>query len=399
MVVDDRRQDRPLVAFPRRGQRAIAHRADRPRAHAGPDRRPRRRRRDRSLDAPPAINGVIAHKGMVARLASAGVLAGRGVMVHLNGATAIGEEPDTKHLLTGVETALRLGADGVSVQVNFRPDNDAHNLGVLGRVVDEAERYGLPVLAMVYPAGVVDDETVAMARHRHFLRIAFELGVDAVKTAPPQHLEDIPLLLDGVDDLTVLFSGGSLASDESLISLAKAVATAGAGGLCVGRNVFQRTEPDGILAQLRAGAGRVAPSLGAGRRGTVSCRTGSTATSSLPRLTRSRRRRWGRIGPWRSPSAPLASSSPSTPSRCPLDHGRPDGETHRGVRPRGRRPRRPRPAVPGVLPGRTGQRGAAADPPPVVPRLSRAGARRVPRAHARPARHGPLHAGRDPSTE
>ena len=198
-----------------------------------------------------AIDGVIAHKGLVARLAGAGVLAGRGVMVHLNGATAIGEEPDTKHLLTSVETAMRLGADGVSVQVNFRPDNHSHNLGVLGRVVDEAERYGMPVLAMVYPAGVVDDESVAMTRHRHYLRIAFEMGVEAVKTAPPQHLEDIPQLLDGVDDLTVLFSGGSLSSDESLISLAKAVSTAGAGGLCVGRNVFQRPEPDGILAQLR----------------------------------------------------------------------------------------------------------------------------------------------------
>jgi fructose-bisphosphate aldolase, class I len=199
----------------------------------------------------PAIDGVVAHKGLVARLAGAGLLAGRGVMVHLNGATAIGEEPDTKHLLTSVETAVRLGADGVSVQVNFAPDNHAHNLGVLGRVVDEAERYGLPVLAMVYPAGAVDDESVAMARHRHFLRIAFELGVDAVKTAPPAHLEDIPLLLDGVDGLAVLFSGGCLTGDEALISLAKAVSTAGAGGLCVGRNVFQRQEPDGILTQLR----------------------------------------------------------------------------------------------------------------------------------------------------
>jgi fructose-bisphosphate aldolase, class I len=198
-----------------------------------------------------AIDGVVAHKGLVARLGAAGLLAGRGVMVHLNGATAIGEAPDTKGLLTSVETAVRLGADGVSLQVNFRPDNHAHNLGVLGCVVDEAERYGLPVLAMVYPVGAVDDERAAMTRHRHYLRIAYELGVDAVKTAPPVHLEDIPLLLDGVDDLAVLFSGGSLTSDESLMSLAKAVATAGAGGLCVGRNVFQRPEPDAFLAGIR----------------------------------------------------------------------------------------------------------------------------------------------------
>src|SRR6185295_19114890 len=102
--------------------------------------------------------------------------------------------------------------------------------------------------AMVYASGAVDDERVAMARHRHFLRVAFKMGVDAVKTAPPTHHEDIPMLLDGVDDMSVLFSGGSLASDEALISLAKAVATSDAGGLCVGRNVFQRPEPEGILS-------------------------------------------------------------------------------------------------------------------------------------------------------
>ena len=201
----------------------------------------------------PAIDGVIAHKGMLRRLGDAGLLRGLGVMAHLNGATAIGEDPDTKHLVTSVENAVRLGADGVSVQVNFRTDNHAHNLHVLGNVVDEADRFGLPVLAMVYPVGGPTEEPeLAMRQHRHFLRIAYELGVDAVKTAPPEHLEDIPALVAGFgEEMAVLFSGGSLASDENLTSLAKAVATSPARGLCVGRNVFQRPDPSGMLTQLR----------------------------------------------------------------------------------------------------------------------------------------------------
>jgi fructose-bisphosphate aldolase, class I len=202
----------------------------------------------------PAIDGVIAHKGLVGRLASAGLLAGRGVMVHLNGATATGEDPDTKHILTSVETAARLGADGVSIQVNFRQENHAHNLGLIGRVVDEAERFGLPVLAMVYPTsrpGALD-ASESLKHHRHYIRIAYELGVDAVKTAPPELLEDIPALLEGVGrELPILFSGGTLVGDEALFHLAKTAATSGAGGLCVGRNVFQRPNPGPLLAQLR----------------------------------------------------------------------------------------------------------------------------------------------------
>ena len=200
----------------------------------------------------PAVNGVVAHKGMVSRLAEAGLLVGRGVMLHLNGSTTIGERPDTKHMVTGVETALRLGADAVSVQVNFAPDNHAHNIALLGRVVDEAERYALPVLAMVYPATPAEDEAAALRLHRHYLRIAYELGVEAVKTAPPQHLEDVAALVDGIgEEVAVLFSGGSLQTDDYLTSLAKQVATSTARGLCVGRNVFQRPEPHVILAQLR----------------------------------------------------------------------------------------------------------------------------------------------------
>jgi fructose-bisphosphate aldolase, class I len=200
-----------------------------------------------------AINGVVAHKGMVAKLADAGLLQGLGVMVHLNGSTSIGEDPDTKHMVTSIETAVRLGADAVSMQVNFRPDNHGHNLKQLGKVVDEAEQYGLPVMAMVYPAGPTDDAPGRPMRlHRHYLRIAWELGIDVVKTAAPDHVEDIGDLLDGIgEDLKVVFSGGALSSDENLLALAKVVANSNAAGLCVGRNVFQRKDPGEILSHVR----------------------------------------------------------------------------------------------------------------------------------------------------
>lgn len=200
-----------------------------------------------------AINGIVAHKGMVTKLADAGLLRGIGVMVHLNGSTAIGEDPDTKHMVTSLETAVRLGADAVSMQVNFRPDNHGHNLKQLGTVVDQAEQYGLPVMAMIYPAGPTDDAPGRPMRlHRHYIRIAYELGVDVVKTAAPEQVDDMGELLDGLgEDLKVVFSGGALSSDENLLGLAKAVANSSAAGLCVGRNVFQRQDPGDILTHVR----------------------------------------------------------------------------------------------------------------------------------------------------
>lgn len=224
----------------------------------------------------PAIDGVVAHKGMAVKLAAAGLLTGRGLMIHLNGSTAIGEDPDTKHMVTTVETAVRLGADAVSMQVNWRPDNHGHNLRQLGAVVDEADRFGLPVMVMVYPAGPADDAPGRPMRlHRHYLRVAYELGVDAIKTAPPPDIEDIDELLDGIgEDVAVLFSGGALASDETMISVTKKIANSTAAGLCLGRNVFQRPDPGPILSQLREVLDAGAPPR-KGVRATLASLTGS----------------------------------------------------------------------------------------------------------------------------
>src|SRR4051794_25915586 len=93
-----------------------------------------------------AICGVIAHKGIVERLADRRALSSKGVMVHLNGMSTLGGSPNTKELVCSVESAVRLGADAVSVQINFDGTNDAHNITLLGAIVDDAQRFELPVL-------------------------------------------------------------------------------------------------------------------------------------------------------------------------------------------------------------------------------------------------------------
>jgi len=199
----------------------------------------------------PVIDGIIAHKGIVERLADRGLLSRAGVMVHLNGMSTLASSPNTKERLTDIETAVRLGADGVSLQVNFDGSNDAHNLSALGRAVDEAGRFGLPVLAMVYDKVPCTDRLREVARARHLMRIAVELGVDALKIGAPIELSMIAELLDGfVDDVPVFLAGGSLTEPGVLFALARAVMQAGGAGLCVGRNVFQHPSPHALLAEL-----------------------------------------------------------------------------------------------------------------------------------------------------
>ncbi|KMN31513.1 MULTISPECIES: class I fructose-bisphosphate aldolase [Chromobacterium] len=196
---------------------------------------------------PEVVTGIVAHKGFAQRLGGA---PGCGLMIHLNGSLNIGATPDLKQMVTSVEAAVRLGADAVSIQTNFCADTAGHNLQLIGQVVDQAHAYGLPVLNMLYDKGPLAGKD--LSHLRHFMRAAVELGVDALKVAAPEDLNAIPELVDGIQEHTpVLFAGGALADELALLELAAAVVRHGTGGICVGRNVFQRPNPLSTMTRLR----------------------------------------------------------------------------------------------------------------------------------------------------
>jgi len=202
----------------------------------------------------PAISGIIAHKGMVERLAARDLLSGLGVMVHLNGMAAFSATPDVKELVTSVRSAQRLGADAVSIQVNFDGTNDAHNLKLLGRVADAALKEGVPVLTMLYDKVVHTSDRARLTRLRHLIRLTIELGTDAIKLAPPatsRLTTEVPeLLADHARDTAIYFAGGATCPDAELLQLARETARCGGAGLCIGRNVFGRSDPDELLTTL-----------------------------------------------------------------------------------------------------------------------------------------------------
>jgi fructose-bisphosphate aldolase, class I len=202
----------------------------------------------------PAICAIVAHKGMVERLVAQDALQGKGVILHLNGMGSFAPTPNRKELLTSLETALSLGVDGVSVQINFDGESDAHNLVLLGKVVDGARRYSLPVLTMLYDkVNGSGDELGRLKRLRHLIRTTIELGTDSIKLSPPRSTQELHAVLeDAKEDVDIYFAGGELSPDEELLDLAAQAVQNGAAGLCVGRNVFQRNDPSLILSRLRS---------------------------------------------------------------------------------------------------------------------------------------------------
>ncbi|MFB6073888.1 MAG: 2-amino-3,7-dideoxy-D-threo-hept-6-ulosonate synthase [Haloarculaceae archaeon] len=175
---------------------------------------------------------------------------GAGYVVHLNGSTTIGPDENDKRLTGTVEEAIRAGADAVSFHINVGSEYEPDQLTGLAEVTREADRYGLPVLAMTYARGHdvrdEDPETFAEALG-HAVRLGEELGADVVKTAYSGTPGSFERVVESTA-LPVVIAGGSKGTDQETLSMVRGAMDAGASGVSMGRSIFQHEDPEAIAA-------------------------------------------------------------------------------------------------------------------------------------------------------
>jgi fructose-bisphosphate aldolase/2-amino-3,7-dideoxy-D-threo-hept-6-ulosonate synthase len=182
-------------------------------------------------------NAIVLHKGMVK---TGHRRHGRdiGLIVHLSGSTSLNPDPNDKVLVCSVEEAIALGADAVSIHINLGAPNESKMLESGARIVRDCNRWGIPLLLMIYPRGKgidpVSPQTIGQC-----VRVAEELGADMIKTSYPGTPEAFTRITKACS-VPVFVAGGEKISDlESLEMIRDSIASGGA-GVCMGRNAFQR---------------------------------------------------------------------------------------------------------------------------------------------------------------
>lgn len=98
------------------------------------------------------VDAILLHKGRV-RSVPVDCFRRVALVVHLSASTEHAPDSDEKVLVGHVDEALRLGADAVSVHVNMGSSTEASQLADLGIVAGACVRWGLPLIAMIYPRG------------------------------------------------------------------------------------------------------------------------------------------------------------------------------------------------------------------------------------------------------
>ena len=167
------------------------------------------------------------------------------IVLRASGGTSILRELSNEVVTTSIEEALRLNASAVAVSVFVGSENEKQTLTNLSKLVDEGERYGMPVLAVT----AVGREMNRDARYLGLAcRVAAELGAHVVKT---YYCEEFRKVVDGCP-VPVVIAGGKKVPEMEALQLANAAVTDGAVGVDMGRNIFQSTNPVGMIKAVRS---------------------------------------------------------------------------------------------------------------------------------------------------
>jgi fructose-bisphosphate aldolase/2-amino-3,7-dideoxy-D-threo-hept-6-ulosonate synthase len=193
-------------------------------------------------------DAVVLHKGIAKRVN----VNGAGLIVHLSAISNLTPNCQNKVQVCTVQEAVRLGADAVSVHVNIGAQDECAMLTTLGKVADECDQYGMPLLAMMYPRGPKipnEHDPTAVA---HAARVGAELGADIIKTNYTGNIETFRHVVEACPVPVIIAGGPKAETTREILQMVHDSMKAGGAGLSIGRNVFQHENPTLMVKALVA---------------------------------------------------------------------------------------------------------------------------------------------------
>jgi putative autoinducer-2 (AI-2) aldolase len=170
------------------------------------------------------------------------------IILRVSGGASI-EGKDLAHegITTSIEEAIRLNACAVGISIFVGTDYEHDSLLNLAKLVDEGERYGIPVMAVTAVGRELkkrDDRYLSLA-----CRIAAELGARVVKT---YYCEKFERVTKGCPVPIVIAGGPKVPTGYEVLQFVYDGIQKGAIGVNLGRNIWQNEHPVGMIRAIRA---------------------------------------------------------------------------------------------------------------------------------------------------
>lgn len=155
------------------------------------------------------------------------------------------DELSDEVITTSMEDAVSLNVAGVAVSVYVGSPHQKQTLQNLSEVVNQAVKYGMPVLAVT----AVGKDMVRDARYLSLsCRVAAELGAHMVKTYYCEGFEEV---VKGCP-VPIVMAGGKKIPEKDALTLTYKAMQGGAKGVDMGRNIFRSEAPVAMIKAVRA---------------------------------------------------------------------------------------------------------------------------------------------------
>ena len=160
------------------------------------------------------------------------------------GSSIIGDDLSQEDITVSIEDALRLNASALAMSIFVGSKYEYQTVVNLGKLVNEATKYGLPVLAVT----AVGKELGKDARYLSLAcRVAAEQGAHIVKTYYCDNFEKVVQSCP----VPIIVAGGKKTSERDALQLTFNAIKAGAVGVDMGRNIWQSEHPVSMIKAVR----------------------------------------------------------------------------------------------------------------------------------------------------
>ena len=168
------------------------------------------------------------------------------IVLRVSGGTSIiGEDLSKETITVSIEDAIRLNVSCLALSIFVGGKYEHQSLANLAKLVDEGEKYGIPVLAVT----AVGKEMGRDARYLGLAcRVAAELGAHVVKTYYCENFEEV---VEGCP-APLIIAGGKKLPEQEALKLAHDALRDGASGVDMGRNIWQSDYPVAMVKAVRA---------------------------------------------------------------------------------------------------------------------------------------------------
>ena len=164
------------------------------------------------------------------------------IVLRVSGGTSIiGEDLSQEDITVSIKDALRLNVSAVAMSVFVGSKYEYQTIVNLGKLVNEAEEYGIPVLAVTAVGkeiGTKDARYLSLA-----CRTAAEQGAHIVKTYYCENFEKVV----NSCPVPIIIAGGKKIPEKDALKLTYDALNAGAVGVDMGRNIWQSDNPVAMI--------------------------------------------------------------------------------------------------------------------------------------------------------